>query len=109
MEPSLFEAGCVIRSGGLTLRSAEAAVLRANQGLQLFLLLITQNGGAVFKRFDPEIAELGAVFLGFLELAFNLNQIGRRLLHEARDFFFDAGQLLLNGGHLALIVATNVF
>jgi hypothetical protein len=73
MEPSLFEAGCVIRSGGLTLRSAGAAVLRANQGLQLFLLLITQNGAAVFKRFDPEIAELGAVFLGFLELAFNLN------------------------------------
>src|SRR6516164_10462250 len=108
MEPSLFEAGCVIRSGGLTLRSAGAAVLRPNQGLQLFLLLISQNGAAVFKRFDPEIAKLGSVLLGFLKLAFNLNQIGRCLLHQTRDLFFDAAQLLLNWGHLALIVATDV-
>lgn len=82
---------------------------RLNQSLQLLLLLIREKRAAVFKRFDTEIAELGSILFGVLKLALDLDQIGRRLLHETCDFFFDARQLLLNRGQLALIMSTNVF
>jgi hypothetical protein len=53
IEPGLF--GLVLRVsflGGLRLRRAGMTTARPNQSLQLLLLLIAENGAAIFKRFD---------------------------------------------------------
>ena len=67
--------------GSLSALTAEAFMLRLDERFELIALLLGQYRFAVFQSFDPQIAEFGAVFLGFLDLALDLDQIRRGLLH----------------------------
>jgi hypothetical protein len=89
--------------------AAELLVFGADECFQLVALLLGQYRFAVLQRFDPQISEFGAEFFRLLDLALELNQIRRGLLHQAGDLFFNRTHLLMQRRHLVLVVGADFF